>query len=238
MQLPRCGPGVWDPTPPERRYNPRQGETPADGRPAGLPRPSRPHVRLERRSQAGNLCPDPEGGREPSLQGGRTRFGLGGKALKHSLLYKRDFYAGGLMILFGLFATLNGPRYTLGTLMHMGPGFMPTALGVILTLLGIVIAGSALAEKEGEGEEGILPEHPQWFAWGCILASPLAFILFGKFGGMIPGTFMCVFVAALGDRDATWRGIVSLSAVVTFFGVALFHYLLKIPMPVLKWDFL
>jgi hypothetical protein len=157
--------------------------------------------------------------------------------LKHSLLYKRDFYAGGLMILFGLFAAINGPRYTLGTLMHMGPGFMPTALGVILTLLGIVIAATALTEKEGEGEEGILPEHPQWLGWGCILASPLAFIVFGKFGGMIPGTFMCVFVAALGDRDATWRSVTTLAAVVTLFGVGLFHYVLKIPMPILKWGF-
>jgi len=157
--------------------------------------------------------------------------------LKHSLLYKRDFYAGGLMILFGLFAAVNGPRYTLGTLMHMGPGFMPTALGVILTILGIVIACTAMTEKEGEGEEGILPEHPQWLGWACILASPLAFIVFGKFGGMIPGTFMCVFVAALGDRDATWRSVTTLATVVTVFGVGLFHYVLKIPMPILKWGF-
>src|SRR5262249_38824372 len=119
------------------------------------------------------------------------------------------------MMLFGPFAALNGPRDTLGTLMHMGAGFMPTATRGPLTILGIVIAATALTEKEGEGEEGILPEHPQWLGWGCILASPLAFILFGKFGGMIPGTFMCVFVAALGDRDATWRGVVTLSAVVT-----------------------
>jgi hypothetical protein len=158
--------------------------------------------------------------------------------LKRSLLHKRDFYAGGLMMLFGLFAALNGPRYTLGSLMHMGPGFLPTTLGVILAILGIVIAGSAATAKEGEDEEGILPEHPQWFGWGCILAGPLAFIAFGKLGGMIPGTFMCVFVAALGDRDATWRGAAILAAVVTFFGVLLFHYLLKIPMPVLRWDFL
>ena len=158
--------------------------------------------------------------------------------MKHSLLYKRDFYAGGLMVLFGLFAALNGPRYTLGTLMHMGPGFMPTALGVILVLLGITIAVNAATAKEGEAaEEGILPEHPEWLAWGCILASPLAFILFGKFGGMIPGTFMCVFVAGLGDRDMTWRGAAVVAAGVTFLGVMLFHYLLKIPMPVLKWGF-
>jgi hypothetical protein len=158
--------------------------------------------------------------------------------LKHSLLQKRDFYAGGLMMLFGLFAALNGPKYTLGTLMHMGPGFLPTTLGVILTILGIVIAAGAVTAKAGEDEERILPEHPQWLAWGCILASPLAFILFGKFGGMIPGTFMCVFVASLGDKDITWRGSAVLAAIVTFFGVLLFHYVLKIPMPILRWDFL
>ena len=156
--------------------------------------------------------------------------------MKHSLLYKRDFYAGGLMVLFGLFAALNGPRYTLGTLMHMGPGFMPTALGVILVLLGITIALNAATAKEGEAaEEGILPEHPEWLAWGCILASPLAFILFGKLGGMIPATFMCVFVAGLGDRDMTWRGAAVVAAAVTLEGLMRLHYRLEIPMPVLKW---
>src|SRR5690349_3879553 len=42
--------------------------------------------------------------------------------LMHSLLHKRDFYAGGLMVLFGLVAALKGPDYRMGTLMHMGPG--------------------------------------------------------------------------------------------------------------------
>jgi hypothetical protein len=137
------------------------------------------------------------------------------------------------MVLFGLFAAVNGPRYNLGTLMHMGPGFMPTALGVILICLGLVTAGTAVAAAEGE--EGILPEHPQWLGWGCILAGPLAFILFGKIGGMIPGTFACVFVSALGDRDATWRGALILATVVTTFGVLLFHWVLGIPMPILRW---
>jgi hypothetical protein len=155
-------------------------------------------------------------------------------SLKHSLLHKRDFYAGGLMMLFGLYAAVNGPNYTLGTLMHMGPGFMPTALGVILVILGVIIAGSAAATPPGE-DEGILPEHPQWLGWACILAGPLAFILFGKLGGMIPGTFACVFVSALGDRTATWRGVAILATVVTLFGVLLFHSVLGIPMPILHW---
>ena len=64
--------------------------------------------------------------------------------LGRNLVRKRDFYAGSLMILFGLVAVIKGPGYRIGTLMHMGPGFMPTALGVIMILLGIAIAATAL----------------------------------------------------------------------------------------------
>ena len=142
------------------------------------------------------------------------------------------------MILFGLVAALSGPGYRVGTLMHMGPGFMPTVLGVILVILGILIAGAATVGA-AEGEEAdtgnLLPEHPQWLAWLCILSGPLMFIVFGSVGGMAPGTFACVFVAALGDRDANWKSAFILAALVTVFGVALFHYLLQVPMPVLEW---
>jgi hypothetical protein len=50
---------------------------------------------------------------------------------------------------------------------------------------------------------------------------------------MFPGTFGCVFVAALGDKDKTWLGTLILSTVVTVFGVGLFSYFLQVPMPVL-----
>ena len=152
----------------------------------------------------------------------------------HRLYRKRDFYAGGLMILFGLIMALKGPTYQLGTLMHMGPGFLPTALGVILIGLGIAIALTATTVPDGEDED-LLPAHPQWFAWACILASPLVFIVFGGYGGMIPGTFGCVFVAALGDKDATWKSSFLLAALITVFGVGLFSYVLQIPMPILQW---
>ena len=147
---------------------------------------------------------------------------------------KRDFYAGALVILFGLVMALKGPTYNLGTLMHMGPGFLPTALGIILIGLGIAIAGTALGVPEGEDED-ILPVHREWWGWACILAGPLCFILFGSYFGLIPGTFACVFVSALGDRTATLKSSFLLAAFVTVFGVALFSYLLQIPMPLLAW---
>jgi len=154
--------------------------------------------------------------------------------LVRNLVRKRDFYAGGLVILLGLVMALKGPSYRLGTLMHMGPGFLPTALGVILIFLGILIAGTAIGVPPDEDDK-ILPPHPEWLGWACILAGPLCFILFGSFFGMIPAIFACVFVSALGDRKATLKSATILAAVVTVFGVGLFSYLLQISMPLLTW---
>jgi hypothetical protein len=151
------------------------------------------------------------------------------------IVRKRDFYAGGLMILLGLGITLKGATYRGGTLMHMGPGFLPTALGVILVLIGIAIAAVALTPTENEADQRILPENPQWWAWLCILLSPVLFIFFGRYFGMIPGTFMCVFIAALGDKGATLKSSIILAAIVTVFGVTLFSYFLQVPMPILTW---
>jgi putative Ca2+/H+ antiporter (TMEM165/GDT1 family) len=139
------------------------------------------------------------------------------------------------MILIGLGIALKGATYRLGTLMHMGPGFFPTSLGVLLVLIGIAIAAVALSPSAVGEDQAILPEHPQWWGWFCILMSPVLFIVFGRYFGMIPGTFACVFIAALGDRNATWLSTIVLSTVVTVFGVSLFSYFLQVPMPILTW---
>jgi hypothetical protein len=158
-------------------------------------------------------------------------------SLLRDVVRKRDFYAGGLMILLGLGIALKGATYRLGTPMHMGPGFFPTGLGVLLVLVGIAIAGPAFAPsaQDSEHNESILPESPQWWAWFCILMSPVLFILFGRYFGMAPATFACVFIAALGDRNGTWKSTIILSTVVTIFGVAVFSYFLQVPMPIFTW---
>jgi hypothetical protein len=117
----------------------------------------------------------------------------------------------------------------------MGPGFLPTALGVLLVLLGIAIAAAGMSPSTDQEDQNLLPAEPQWWAWFCILMSPICFIFFGRYFGMIPATFSCVFIAALGDKNATWLGSVILAAVITVFGVALFSYFLQVPMPILMW---
>ncbi len=155
--------------------------------------------------------------------------------LFHDLLRKKDFYAGGVMTLLGAAVTLNSTTYNLGTLMHMGPGMFPFLLGIVLTFIGILIFGTALTTPLDQNER-ILPESMEWRGWGCILAGPILFMIFGEFFGMMPATFACVFVSALGDRTATLKNTLILAASVTICGALLFSYVLQLPFPLLKWS--
>jgi hypothetical protein len=146
---------------------------------------------------------------------------------------KRDYYAGGLMVLLGAGAAVTGTGYKFGTLARMGPGFMPVMLGIALAFIGILIAGTALASSEPDDSK-FLPDNPQWLGWLCIIGGPILFIILGQYGGMIPAVFACVFVCALGDRTATYKSSLILAAGVTAFGVVLFHHLLGIPFPLLR----
>jgi hypothetical protein len=159
---------------------------------------------------------------------------FGGEALlKGRFAIKRDYYAGGLMLLLGVGAAVTGSGYKFGTLARMGPGFMPVVLGIVLALLGLLIAGTALGSSEPDDKK-FLPDNPQWFGWLCIIGGPVLFIIFGEFGGMIPAVFACVFVCALGDKTATYKSSAVLAACVTAFGVVLFHYVLNIPFPLIR----
>ena len=153
-----------------------------------------------------------------------------------NLLQKKDFYAGLAMVLLGGAVTLNSSTYNLGTFMHMGPGMFPFMLGILMTFVGVLIFISGLMTPLEEGER-ILPESMEWRGWACILAGPLMFILFGQFFGMVAGTFMCVFVSALGDRTATLKGSALLAACITVAGAFLFSYVLKVPFPLFRWGF-
>ena len=151
-----------------------------------------------------------------------------------TILRKKDFYGGLLVALLGAGVVLNSTTYDIGTLMHMGPGMFPLILGILLTVVGGLILVAGLAAPL-DAEDHVLPPTMEWRGWGCILGGPVMFIIFGEFLGMIAGAFMCVFVAALGDRTATVRGSATLALCVAIAGSFLFSYVLKVPFPLFRW---
>jgi len=153
--------------------------------------------------------------------------------LSDKFTWKRDYYAGGLMLLLGVGAAVTGSGYKFGSLARMGPGFMPVVLGIVLAFIGILIAATALGSSEPD-DKNFMPDNPQWFGWFCIIAGPVLFIVLGHYGGMIPAVFACVFVCALGDKTATYKSSFYLACGITVFGVLLFHYLLNIPFQLLR----
>ena len=147
--------------------------------------------------------------------------------------YNKDYYGGALMMFIGLWAAIQGRTYAIGTLSRMGPGFFPTALGVILTLLGLAIALSARRAPKEAPEEEVLP--PEWRGWICIIGSVVAFIVLARWGGFVPATFAITFISAMGDRENTVKGAFVLSAAMVVICVVVFWWALKLPFDLFTW---
>lgn len=112
-----------------------------------------------------------------------------------TMLLKKDFYAGLLMVLLGAGIGVNSTTYSLGYLVHMGPGMFPFLLGVMTVLVGALIFIPGLATPLEEGER-ILPATMEWRGWACVLAGPLMFIPFGVYFGMAAATSRAFRVSA------------------------------------------
>jgi hypothetical protein len=149
---------------------------------------------------------------------------------------KRDLLGGALMIAIGLGSIMEGRHHTIGTLTEMGSGYFPIILGVVLAGLGLAIAltGLSPATEDGFNDEPAQFQPPDWRGAVAIVASVLGFIGLGSQFGLAPATFVCVFVAAMGDRQAIWWQSLLLAAAMTAIAVIVFAYLLGVPFPILQ----
>jgi hypothetical protein len=146
--------------------------------------------------------------------------------------YNKDYYGGALMLLIGLFAVWSGVGYQVGSLGQMGPGFFPVAIGVLLSLTGAAIAIQA-ARTAPASKEAPLP--PEWRGWICIVLSIIAFVILGRYGGLLPATFAVVFISALGDRQNTLASAAVLAAAISVVSVVVFWWALKVQFPLFQW---
>jgi hypothetical protein len=152
----------------------------------------------------------------------------------------RDYCGSFILLALGLASAYHAQSYQIGSFTRMGPGFFPLALGLILALTGAALLGATLLRRtvdaKARAQAAQLPA--EWRGWICICLSVIAFAVLGEETGLVPATFACVFIAALGDRDNRLHEILLLAAGVTIAGVLVFWWGLGILFPLFSRDFI
>ena len=150
----------------------------------------------------------------------------------------KDHIGAALLIALGVGAFGLGLTYRMGTLNHMGAGYVPVVLGVLMVLVGLAIGLTATPAGRvaaGGGAHGTAARGPEWRGWLCIVGGVIAFVVVGQYGGLVAATFASIFIAALGDRQNTVKGAAALAVGLDAFGVLVFHYGLQLQLPLFAW---
>lgn len=155
---------------------------------------------------------------------------------------RREWYSALLMIFIGLGTTWGSLDYNVGTLARMGPGYFPMLLGIVLTFIGVLIFVSPayVGDEPEEEKAAAQPQVAKAYMRHvrpvvATVAAMLIFIAVGKYGGLVPATFLLIFISAQGDRANTLKASLWLAAGVTASAVGIFHYGMKMQFPLFSW---
>jgi len=145
--------------------------------------------------------------------------------VKSGLLNNKDFLAGLLFIAIGGCAVFFARDYPMGWVERMGPGYFPTALGIILCLFGVYVMLRGLLSREAiKGEWG----------WRPLSFITLSIVVFGftmEKLGLIPALLLMFFAAAYAGREFRFKEVAVLAALMSAFAGGVFVYGLKLPYP-------
>ena len=137
----------------------------------------------------------------------------------------KDFWAGLIFVAIGAAFIALASQYRLGTMHRMGPAMFPILVGAVLAVLGAIIA---LRSFLLDGEP-----VPRFYA-RPIGVSLLAIVLFGvalQWLGLIAAIAVLVLLGAYSARDVRPLENIALAAVMIVFSVAVFVWLLGLPLP-------
>ncbi|WP_137926569.1 tripartite tricarboxylate transporter TctB family protein [Cupriavidus sp. 2SB] len=139
-----------------------------------------------------------------------------------------DFLSGLMFIAVGLAFSWVARGYTMGTAARMGPGYFPFWLGIVLALLGVVVAvGSVSVKAEAD-------RMARWdiktLLW--VLGSVVLFGLILKPLGMVLSVLVLVLVSSMASHEFSWKGAILNAVVLVIISTFAFVYGINLQMPV------
>jgi hypothetical protein len=141
----------------------------------------------------------------------------------------KDFWAGMLFIAIGIVAVVVSSGYTMGTAARMGPGYFPRGLGGLLVALGAVIA------LRGVRIAG--PAIPRFHLRPIVfvLVAVVAFGLTLPLTGVVLGTILLIFVTSYASHEFGWRAALVSGVALAITSVLVFIVGLKLVLPIWPW---
>lgn len=142
---------------------------------------------------------------------------------------QRDFGAGIMYMVIGLFFTLVATQYPMGTAAKMGPGYFPFFLGILMTLLGLLVLIKSL------GAKAAIETIPK-FNWKIIAQITGSVVLYGLLlprMGFLVAVVVLVLVSASASKEFTWKGSLLNAGFLVIFTYSVFVVGLKLQFPLL-----
>jgi hypothetical protein len=130
----------------------------------------------------------------------------------------KDFWAGLMFMAVGLAAIVIGAHYPLGTAAHMGPGYFPRLLGLLLVALGLLISVRAFVLAGGRIAPAV------WKPLILVLGSVALFAVLLPRTGLVVATMVLIFAASWASHQFTWRASMLSGVVLAALSVMVFHF--------------
>jgi len=138
----------------------------------------------------------------------------------------KDFWAGALFVAIGVGTIILGSRYTLGSAARMGPGYFPRILGILLIVLGAVLA------LRGTRTSG--PPLPR-FHWRPLVVVLGSVVLFGaivNWMGVALSTVILIVAASAASREFRPREALIAGVLLATLAVGVFVIGLQLQLPI------
>ncbi|MBD3895934.1 tripartite tricarboxylate transporter TctB family protein [Halomonas sp. ML-15] len=142
----------------------------------------------------------------------------------------RDFLAGIACLLMSSLVLWKSQEYAFGSLQRMGPGFMPTMLGIMLAICGVIIM---LFSKKTAGTFPRINVRALFF----ITIGILTFSLLMDRLGVFVATILLVFICRLSESGNKFLSTLMLSLALCALVYLIFSLGLSMPLRLFPWSF-
>jgi hypothetical protein len=140
--------------------------------------------------------------------------------------HPKDFWSGVMFIAFGVFTIVVGSNYPLGTAARMGPGYFPRILGILMVVLGAILALRGLRTQGAKVPKFV------WWPTLMVLGSVILFGFIVDKVGLMLSTIILIFMASAASPEFRWKEALISGVFFALLAIGVFVMGLKLQLPI------